>query len=242
MITKKCIILLDIDETLLENAQYPGCADLIKQNLGELQNDKGVSIGICTRRPWVDAEAIYNFYELSGPIICEDGGVLKQSVNSGSLLLVPSGVPVKEHLEILISSYNFDLLTDGIVYINQKRDISSTIYFTDEAVNHMEDVALLVENAGYISRIDKDNNKITVSQRGVTKFEAIRKLFDEEDVNIYFITDSEHLPKRPVPDNVSLYSVGNNTRFNEICDFVANDSFAKGTLLAIDDIKQKHFK
>ncbi len=247
MITKeKIIILFDVDETLLEKAKYPACATLIKDSISDLQKKRMFSVGICTHRPWVDIKDIYSFYKMDGPIICEGGGVLKSDINSKAQLLTNDLIN-KNIEQILLKSFgkdinlvdNFELLTEKSIYINKKRAISSSIYFSEEAKSYMKDVAILLEKSGYIPRLEKDNGKITVSQKGISKFKTIQKLFNKENRKIYFITDFEDLPAVYMLENIILCSVGNNAVFNRSCDFVSDDLFSKGTILAMDYIKQK---
>lgn len=246
IIKEKVIILFDIDETLLEKAEYPECATLIKDRISDLQKRRCFSVGICTHRPWVDAKDIYNFYKMDGPIICEGGGVLKEDINSKTQLLTND--LINSNIEqLLLENFSgvinlveeFELLTEKSIYINKKRQTSSSIYFSEGATTYMNDVAALLEKLGYIPRLENDNGKITVSQKGISKFETIKKLFNKENVKIYFVTDFEDLPTTPISENISLCSVGNDATFNISCEFVSDDLFSKGAILAIDYIKQK---
>ena len=221
-------ILFDVDDTLLQNQQYPDNYSKIVE-LIDILKEKNIVFGICTYRPYDKViEKIVTDYKINGPIITEGGAIFN---NKMTLNII-----VKEILEEIIEKSNlkYKIIIDNnyndnnLIIINKDRKNTSTVRFPlktqkniKQIINKMKEYNVMKKMNIFIS--ENNDIKINIMPKGTNKINSVEKMI--KDNTIILITDYEkNIPKK---SKVIVYSVGNNNEFNKQCNN-AFSLFGKG--------------
>lgn len=226
-ITMKKVIIFDIDETLVEKEIYPINIDEIINTINILKSNN-YSFGICTNRPLEPfVKKIVNTYKINDFIICEGGACIYKKILG---IYILRKTLVKNNINKIIKKYFKN--KNIYVKLNNRRIRSSTIKFLNNIDKH--DIMKCLSNLDYLKKfiIEKYDFKITIESKNIDKIKAINKLYKYETV--IFVTDYEKRLSIP-KNNVKIYSVGIDEKFNNKCHAVYN----KSTLGVLEILKKE---
>lgn len=245
------IILFDIDETLLSDRRYPDNFNNIIKEIGLLKKQKCI-LGICTSRPFdSNVKKVAKDYCLNGPIITENGACIydkkrsRYKINKNSAANINLNKLIKEIIAnyfkknkiIPIIKITGVFHDNKAILLNKFRKKSTTIRFPEKLKEHTDLVVEYLKSNLDMTKmkIEKWHNKLIVSFKNDNKINGIEKNFNNQKV--FFITDYErNLPAHK--DSIKLYSVGEDERFNNLCDEVY-PTFGKGTEKILKKLRRK---
>lgn len=212
----KKTIIFDIDETLVNNEIFPDNLNIIRKKIIFLKKHN-YSFGICTNRPLEEfVYKIIDSYLIDDYVICEGGAVIYYRDNCITKVEEDINKIIRRKLDIFDIKYN----------LNMTRKRSCTI--------RIEDVFKIDYIIDYLKKltfatdfyIEKQNNKILIHSKKIDKIKVLNEIYESRSV--IFVTDYEEKLSK-CNDNIKIYSVGINNKFNKTCYLVFSKS-TKGVL------------
>ena len=211
-------IIFDIDETLVDNEVFPDNLDIILKEINKLKK-QNYSFGICTNRPLEKfVKKIVDVYMIDDYIICE-GGAIFYKKERGKYIEINNYV--KKNINDFVKK-KVEIFDKKNYYIfNEDRKTTSTIRVLDNSkidylVNYLKSFIELKD-----FDIEKSNSKILINSKNIDKIKTINDIY--KDCSVIFVSDYERMLSVP-NNNIKIYSVGKDTKFNKRCHAVFNKS------------------
>lgn len=231
----KPVIFFDIDETLYFKYGYPNNLTQIQDAIAKMKNT-GFKFGLCTQRPFDDfVKNLADIYGINSYIISEGGACiyeknyaygkvfgwnnLVKSLNSQVKELITAYLRKEKIITPVVIDCKFDC--EDIVYLNKFREETSTIrlpralqFLVNDLIYYLKTNPQLTNYN--ISQDPYSSLKINIVPLGLSKVVTIQKFIEGNSI---LITDYES-EKTPHDTRLEVYSVGNNSDFNNYCNKV----------------------
>ena len=215
----KPVIFFDIDETLYFKYGYPNNLTQIQDAIAKMKNT-GFKFGLCTQRPFDDfVKNLADIYGINSYIISEGGACVYEKDNvykkvfGWNKLVKSLNLVVKE----LITAYLRKKKKIIFYFLNIAFPIRlpRTLQFlVDDLICYLKTNPLLTNYN--INQDPYSSLKINIVPLGLSKVITIQKFIESDSI---LITDYES-EKTPHDTRLEVYSVGDNSDFNNYCDKV----------------------